>query len=197
MGPRPRALAIGAVLLVATVGLVWVARSRHEAGVLVVGDSMAVLASRDLRAEGDARGLAVTVDAQIGISLAARLGRLRDAAASHVQRLVVELGSNDVLQHTPTATLDGLVDDAVTTVEAISCVVFVNVGILDDPDGLAAHFNAHLHDDLALHHNEHEYDWSTDYRLHPEWTDDTVHLQPSYWPLYAHGIIDTLAHACP
>jgi hypothetical protein len=184
-------------MLVGVAGaVVTVDRWRHEDRVTVVGDSMAVLSADQLRQEGHAAGYDVTVNAVVGIPLVARLDVLRDVVAHGAHRVVVELGTNDVLQHTPPAQLDGLIDDAVTVLAPVDCVVFVNVGVLDDPGGLAAHFNEHLRDDLALHGNEHEYDWSSDYHHHPEWTDDTVHLQKQYWPLYAHAIIDTVRRAC-
>jgi hypothetical protein len=183
-------------LLLAGVVVIGVNGWRHHDRLVIVGDSMSVLAASDLRSTGQAAGYDVAVDAQSGVPLAARLDTLRQTVSSGAQRIVIELGTNDVLMGTPAATLDALIDQAVTEVQSVRCVVFVNVGLLAGPVALANHFNDHLHDDVALHPNEHEYDWSSEYHQHPDWTADAVHLQPQYWPFYAHGIVDTVRRSC-
>src|SRR4051794_35049243 len=177
MGARRTSLAAAAVLLLAGVAAVGVIRLRQQHRVVVVGDSMSLLAADELRSAGDAAGYDVSVDAQIGAPLAARLDTLQRTASSGVRRLVIELGTNDVLMNTPVKTIDALIDQATTDAHAVPCAVFVNVGLLTRPIELADHFNGHLHDDVALHANEHEFDWSSMYRQHPDWTADTVHLQ--------------------
>jgi hypothetical protein len=184
-------LALGAVGLV----VLGVTRLRHEDSVLVLGDSMAYLAAGPLEARGHDHHYDVTVSAEAGIPLSARLDALKQIAASGVDRLVVELGTNDVLQGASPPTIDALIDQATILVGGVSCVVFVNVGILADGDP-AAHFNEHLTADVALHPNQHVYDWASDYRAHPERTADGIHVQEQYRNDYATGVIGAVSQAC-
>ena len=108
----------------------------------------------------------------------------------------MELGTNDVRMNASTASVDMLIDRAVTDVQAVPCVVFVNVGVLAGPTGLADHFNERLQQDVAVHPNEHDHDWSSLFRQHPDWAADDVHLQTPYWSAYARSIIDAVHHFC-
>ena len=85
MGARRTSLAAAAVLLLAGVAAVGVIRLRQQNRVVVVGDSMSLLAADELRSAGDAAGYDVSVDAQIGAPLAARLDTLQRTASSGVR----------------------------------------------------------------------------------------------------------------
>jgi len=74
--------------------------------------------------------------------------------------------------------------------------VFVGVGVLFDDGGRAHGFNEHLFAVAQAHPNMHVYDWETEYRQHPDWSLDSVHLKPEFIPYYAQGIVDTVRHEC-
>src|SRR3954451_2052899 len=170
MRPRRHPLATS-LLVVGAMGLaaIGVTQLRHEDEVLVVGDSMSALSTGPLREHGHNHHYDVKVEAQSGVPLAARTDVLQQAAASGVDRIVVELGTNDVLLGEPQAIIDALIDQTTTVMQDVPCVVFVNVGILR-PDDPAGALNAHLAADVALHPNEHVHDWASLLLAHPEWS---------------------------
>lgn len=162
----------------------------------VLGDSMVSMARTQIVAAGHDAGYTTSVDGIPGIQLAARMESI-DALSTHRSGpVVVELGTNDVLQGASGEQLAARADQAATALEHDPCVVFVAVGILFDLDGRAHAFNQHLADLAAAHHNFHVYDWETEFRGHPDWTTDTVHLRPEHLSQYADGIVDTVRDAC-
>src|SRR4051794_2818988 len=114
--PKPIAVVLSIIIVAATTVIV-VAHLHQRTPVLVVGDSMSALSANSMKSTGDNLGYAVSVDAEVGIKLAARLDTLKNGASSGIQRVVVELGTNDVLTDTPAATLEGLIDQAVTMLQ--------------------------------------------------------------------------------
>jgi hypothetical protein len=181
--------------VVSVVVLVWRAIPRDES-VVVVGDSMSVLAKDDLVRAGHDDGFDVTVDAFPGITFAARMTAVEQLSTRRSGPVVVELGTNDVLDGTPTPELDALVDQATAALVKVPCVVFVNTGVLLDADGRAAAFNAHLRETIASHHNMHLDDWDAEFRQHPDWSYDSIHLEPAFRPQYAQRVIETLRQSC-
>ena len=128
--------------------------------------------------------------------LSARMDAIAELSAHRSGPVVIELGTNDVSEGTGTDQLDSLIDRAAAELAADPCVVFVNVGILYDLEGRAHAFNDHLHWVAAAHPNLHVFDWDAEFRQHPDWTSDSVHLRPQYFQRYADGIIDTVHDDC-
>src|SRR4051812_12608035 len=122
MGTRPRTpmLVLGIVVLTGA-AVVGIRQWQHHAHVMVIGDSMAALAAQDLRAAGRAAGYDVSIDAHVGVPLAAKRDALKAVAKSNAARVVIELGTNDVQLGTTTATLDAEVDQAVTVMQTVPC----------------------------------------------------------------------------
>jgi hypothetical protein len=200
MRERARPLALAGIVALGLVGLmILAAATPWDSGrkLVVVGDSMAVLSADHLREAGREAGFDVAVEAQAGIPLSARLDLLERVAQSRPGPIVVELGTNDVLNGVTESALDALVDNAVTIMRDAGCVVFVDVGVVNRPSALADHFNERLAAGIAQHPNEHEFDWASIYHEHPDWAIDGVHLREAYRGQYAQGIIDAVRHACP
>jgi len=190
-------VSIAGIVLLAGIVTVAVDKWPHQDKVVVIGDSMALLAADQLRGTGDSAGYDVEVDGRAGVELSARVDAIRHAVASGADRLVIELGTNDVLANVPADSLDALVDQTVNDVVSVRCVVFVNVGLLTGPTDLAAHFNERLRITVVPHTNQHVFDWSSTYQRHPNWTADGVHVQEPFLSFYAQGIIDAVNDACP
>ena len=162
---------------------------------VVLGDSMTSLAKEQITSAGHDAGYSMAVDGIPGIRLANRMDAI--AALSHHTSgpVVIELGTNDVSAATPEE-LVRRIDQTVAFLAADPCVVFVGVGVLFDDGGRAHGFNEHLFAVAQSHPNMHVYDWETEYRQHPDWSADSVHLKPEHYADYATGIVDTVKHAC-
>jgi lysophospholipase L1-like esterase len=163
----------------------------------MIGDSMALLAKDNLQRAAHDAGYDPTIDAIAGVPLAARLDAIQKVAAQHPPRVVIELGTNDVLFGASTAELQERIDQAIAYVSSVPCAVFVDVGLVDGPIDGAQRFNDLLRSAVAAHPNMHVYDWAADYRQHPEWTADGTHLQPQYQDNFAQGVIKALRSSCP
>ena len=193
--PRPvTAVLVVLALVAATVAAVRLLRPREN--VYVLGDSMTFLAKDQISAEAHDAGFSVTVDGIPGIRLATRMPAIGLLGHRTSGPLVIELGTNDVDSGTPADELANRIDQAVGLVATLPCVVFVGVGILYDNDGRAHGFNEHLAAVVQAHPNLHVFDWESEYRQHPDWSLDTVHLKPEHYTDYAKGIIDTVKKDC-
>ena len=181
-------------LVAASVGAARVLRPRQSLAVL--GDSMVAMARAQITDAGHAAGFAMSVEGIPGIPLSARMGDIADLGHHGSGPVVVELGTNDVLSGSSSDQLASRIDRAVGLLVADPCVVFVGVGILYDVDGRAHGFNEHLRSAMADHPNLHLFDWETEFRQHPDWTSDSVHLRPEHLVQYADGIVDAVRDSC-
>ena len=196
--PHPAArvvkvLFITLAVVAGTVAAVRLVRPRES--VAVLGDSLTAIAMPQIEAAGHAAGYTMHVDGIPGITLDARMDSVAQLAEHRSGPVVIELGTNDVLQHTSIEDLTARIDKAVTLLEHDPCVVWVTVGILYD-DGRAHAFNDHLHWVAAAHPNVHLFDWEPVLHQHPDWSFDSVHLKAPYVPTYAQGIVDTIHDDC-
>ena len=193
----PRALTavlVALALVAATLAAVRLLRPRES--MVVLGDSMTALAKGEIESAGHDAGYSMTVDGIPGIRLATRLPSIAQLAHHTSGPVVIELGTNDVDAAVSADELANRIDQAVALLVAVPCVVFVGVGILYDPDGRGHEFNEHLVAAAQVHPNVKVFDWETQYRQHPDWSADTVHLKPEHYAAYAKGIVDTVEHNC-
>lgn len=187
------ALFIALAVVAGTVAAVRLIRPRQS--VAVLGDSLAALAQTQLEAAGHEAGYTMQVNGIPGITLDARMGSIEQLAGHLSGPVVIELGTNDVLEGASTDVLAARIDKAMALLEHNPCVVWVTAGILYD-DGRAHAFNDHLHWIAAAHSNLHVYDWDVELRQHPDWSFDSVHLKAPYIPQYAKGVLDTVHDDC-
>jgi len=193
--PRPlTAVLVVLALVAATLTAVRLLRPREN--MVVLGDSLTFAAKDQIIAAGHDAGYSVSADGIPGIRLASRMMNI--AALSHHTSgpVVIELGTNDVDSGVDATELANRIDQAVAFLALVPCVVFVGVGILLDNDGRAHGFNEHLQAVAQAHPNMHVFDWETEYRQHPDWSLDSVHLKPEFVPYYAHGVVNAVKHAC-
>jgi hypothetical protein len=181
-------------IVAATVGAVRLLRPREELAVL--GDSLTFQAKDQITGKGHDAGYSMSVDGIPGIRLAMRMDAIAALALHTSGPVVIELGTNDVDTGAPPEELASRIDRAVTLLAGDPCVVFVGVGVLYDNDGRAHGFNEHLVAVAQFHPNVHVFDWETEYRQHPDWSADSVHLKPEHYADYARGIVDTVQHDC-
>jgi len=181
-------------LVAATLAAVRLLKPRED--MVVLGDSMTFAAKDQLESAGHDAGYSMSVDGIPGIRLAMRMESIAALAHHTSGPVVVELGTNDVDAGVDAPELAHRIDQAVTLLAGVPCVVFVGVGILLDNDGRAHGFNEHLVAVAQTHPNMHVFDWETEYRQHADWSLDSVHLKPEYEPYYAKGIVDTVKHDC-
>jgi len=163
---------------------------------VVLGDSMTEMASSELTAAGHDAGYSMSVDGIPGIRLAMRMDAIAALGHHTSGPVVIELGTNDVDTGVGAQELGNRIDQAVTLLAAVPCVVFVGVGVLFDDSGHAHAFNEHLVAVARTHPNMHVFDWETVYRQHADWSLDSVHLKPEHQADYAKGIVDTVRHDC-
>ncbi|HEX4819904.1 MAG TPA: GDSL-type esterase/lipase family protein [Acidimicrobiales bacterium] len=193
--PRPvTAVLVVLALVAATVVGVRLLRPRED--MVVLGDSLTFAAKDQLVAAGHDAGYSMSVDGIPGIRLASRMMNIAALGHHSSGPVVIELGTNDVDSGVDGTELASRIDQAVTFLAAVPCVVFVGLGILLDNDGRAHGFNEHLAAVAEAHPNMHVFDWETEYRQHPDWSLDSVHLKPEFVPYYAHGIVDTVKKDC-
>lgn len=193
--PRPlTAVLVVLALVAATLAAVRLLRPREN--MVVLGDSLTFAAKNQIEAAGHDAGYSMSVDGIPGIRLASRMMNIAALAHHSSGPVVIELGTNDVDSGVDATELAHRIDQAVTFLAAVPCVVFVGIGILLDNDGRARGFNEHLVGVAHAHPNMHVFDWDTEYRQHPDWSLDTVHLKPEFVPYYAQGIVDTVKHDC-
>jgi hypothetical protein len=162
----------------------------------VLGDSMVAMAKDQIVGAAKDAGYAASVDGIPGIRLEQRMDAIATLSNHPSGPVVIELGTNDILQGVPADKVAAYADQAAAALAADPCVVFVTAGLLFDGNDLAQGFNQHLHDLAAAHPNFHVFDWDTEFRQHPDWTTDSVHLQPPYLSTYAAGIVDTVHRSC-
>lgn len=201
VGTWPIARRLAAVLVVVIIGggvAAWGYLNRTDGvPVAMVGDSMADQARSNLARAGHGAGFDVSIDATFGIALDQELPKLEQVAAGHPERVVVELGTNDVLGDTTIGDLQSRVDKEILYFSSTPCVLFVEVGLVRDHLALADRFNGMLTDAVASHPNMHVYDWASDYHQHPDWTQDGIHLQPQFRDNFANGVVGALRSSCP
>jgi lysophospholipase L1-like esterase len=185
------------ILLGAGVAAWWYVSSSDRVPAVMIGDSMASMAKDNLQRAAREAGYNLTIDAIAGVTLAARLDTIQKVAAQRPPRVVIELGTNDVLFGASTAELHERIDAAVGYLSSVRCVMFVDVGLVDGPIDRAQEFNEVLRSAVAAHPNLHVYDWAADYQQHPDWTADGTHLQPQYQDNFAQGVIKALRSSCP
>ena len=193
--PRPLTAVLIVVGLVAGT-VVAVRLLRPQENMVVLGDSLTFAAKDQLVAAGHDAGYSMTVDGIPGIRLASRMMNIAALAHHTSGPVVIELGTNDVDSGVDATELAKRIDQAVSFLAPVRCVVFVGLGILLDNGGRADGFNQHLVAVAQTHPNMHVFDWATEYREHPDWSLDSVHLKPQFVPYYAKGIVDTVTHDC-
>ena len=196
--PSPSRLITSAMIVLAvvavTAGAIRLTQPRRT--VAVLGDSLTALAKAQISSAGHDAGYAMAVDGIAGITLEERMGSVNALSRHTSGPVVIELGTNDVLQGTTADDLAARADQAMAALAADPCVVFVTVGILYDTDGRAAGFNDHLRQAVAVHPNMHVVDWDRELRAHPDWSSDTVHLKPEHLTQYADAIMDAVRNDC-
>jgi len=196
--PSPSRLITSAMIVLALVAVMaaTVRLTRPRESVAVLGDSLTALAKSQITSAGHDSGYAMAVDGIAGITLEERMGSV-DALSHHTSGpVVIELGTNDVLQGATAEDLAARADQAMAALAADRCVVFVTVGILYDVDGRAAGFNDHLRQAIGSHPNMHVLDWDREFKAHPDWSSDTVHLKPEHFSRYADAIIGAVRNDC-
>jgi lysophospholipase L1-like esterase len=164
--------------------------------VTVVGDSLTYLAQAQIVSTGADLDYRVAVDGIPGLTWAQRIDRVEQVAGSPPDVVVVELGTNDVLQNVPLATTTQSLDQAVEALADAPCVVFVNVGLLfGDLDGRDA-YNEALDRAVEGHSNMTVFDWKSLLDKHHAWSGDGIHLRPQYEHEFAEPILETAHDHC-
>jgi hypothetical protein len=185
----------------------------HDGTVALVGDSMAFEAAADFERLAGERGWTLSITAVPGTTFADRRADIAALHARFASAVVVELGTNDALHDGDfTAAEAADIDRAVTALDRVGCVLFVNAGLLeprnhdvlrqppwdDYAPGLEAAqaLNAHLAAAVRPHRNMHVFDWFAAYNAHADWTRDFVHLKAEHRAGYARLVLDALSDAC-
>jgi hypothetical protein len=170
---------------------------RLESGnVTVVGDSLTYLAQAEFVSTGTDLGYRVTADGVPGLTWEQRLDRVKQVAAAPPDAVVVELGTNDLLQNIPLATTMQSVDQAIFALAGAPCVVFVNVGLVfGNVDERDAYDDA-LDKAVDGHSNMTVYDWKSRFNDHHEWSSDGIHLLPQYEHEFTEPILEAVRDHC-
>lgn len=185
----------------------------RDGTVALVGDSMAFEAASDFERLAGERGWTLSITAVPGTTFADHVDDLRALRARFASAVVVELGTNDALADGDfTASEEADIDRAVTTLDRVGCVLFVNAGLLeprnhdvllhppwdDYAPGLEAAqaLNAHLATAVRPHRNMHVFDWFAAYNAHADWTRDFVHVKAEHHADYARLVVDALSDRC-
>ena len=61
---------------------------------------------------------------------------------------------------------------------------------------LFAYLAFHLRQAIGSHPNMHVLDWDREFKAHPDWSSDTVHLKPEHFSRYADAIIGAVRNDC-
>lgn len=185
----------------------------RDGTVAIVGDSMAFEAAADFERLAVQRGWTLSITAVPGTTFADRRDDISALRARVTSAVIVELGTNDALHDGDfTAAEAADIDRAVTALDRVGCVLFVNAGLLeprnrdvllrppwdDYAPGLEAAqaLNAHLAAAVRPHRNMHVFDWFAAYNRNAEWTRDFVHLKAAHQADYARLVLDALSDAC-
>ena len=185
----------------------------RDGTVALVGDSMAFEAAAEFERLAGERGWTLSMTARPRTTFADHRDDIAALHARFASAVIVELGTNDALHDGDfTAGEAADIDRAVTALDRVGCVLFVNAGLLeprnhdvlleppwdDYAPGLEAAqaLNAHLAAAVRRHDNMHLFDWFAAYNAHAEWTRDFVHLKAEHRADYARLVLDALSDAC-
>ena len=132
--------------------------SKTQSQVVIVGDSLSALGAPVITQELEAAGWSVSIDATAGLTVGDQLATLEQAALGSSDAIVVQLGTNAVLQQAAgklSAEASSQAVDKALELLGSHCVVWVNVDA--DPTrpgkGTGLDFNAKLAQEAELRSN--------------------------------------------
>ena len=177
----------GVIVVVALMAWLLIGRSRKGDTVEILGDSITVVSDKDLRASlGD---YTLNVQAIGGLRTDQLQGAAEQAATSHPKQVIINLGTNDVLQGKGLDQVKASLDKMIATFSSADCihVVTLNTHIITSSASSASALksaNDAIDELIAAHNNVDKIDWnkiveeSNDTTGKETVTIDSIHPNP-------------------
>lgn len=168
-------------------------------GVALVGDSLTVLVSEQVSADATS-DYDISVTASWGVRVDEELDPAADAATRSPDQVIVNIGTNNVLQHHDTTATAEDLSAMLDLFDDASCLHLVTINehinrLGEDFGPAAVELNAKIREIAARRLNTHVIDWNqivTDHAADGIISEDSVHPTPAGVKLLADAYVSAL-----